>query len=229
MEIIATLVDLFLHLDVHLARVVAEYGVWTYAILFIIIFCETGLVVTPVLPGDSLLFTAGALGALGNLNLWFICGLLIAAAVLGDMVNYWAGRHFGARIFKPNARFLKTEHLDRTNAFYEKHGPKTIVIARFVPFVRTFAPFVAGMGRMRYGTFFTYNVIGAILWVVLCTVAGYWFGNIPWVKKNFTVVIFAIIGISLLPALVGFLRSKAQGKTRDGSQNKPPKPAVEKA
>ena len=139
---------------------------WTYAILFIIIFCETGLVVTPVLPGDSLLFTAGALGALGNLNVWSICGLLIVAAVLGDMVNYWAGHYFGARIFKPNARFLKTEHLDRTNAFYAKHGPKTIVIARFVPFVRTFAPFVAGMGRMRYGIFFTYNVIGAILWVV---------------------------------------------------------------
>jgi membrane-associated protein len=213
MEIIKTIVDLFLHLDVHLAQVVTDYGVWTYGILFLIIFCETGLVVTPVLPGDSLLFTAGALGALGNLNPWSICGLLIVAAVLGDLVNYWAGHHFGARIFKPDARFLKTEYLDRTNAFYAKYGPKTIVIARFVPFIRTFAPFVAGMGRMKYRIFFTYNVAGAVLWVVSCVVAGYLFGNIPWVKKNFTAVIFAIIFVSLLPALIGWYRARRETAT----------------
>ena len=213
MEIIKTIVDLFLHLDVHLAQVVTDYGMWTYGILFLIIFCETGLVVTPVLPGDSLLFTAGALAALGNLNPWWICALLIVAAVLGDMVNYWAGHHFGARIFKPNARFLKTEYLDRTNAFYLKYGPKTIVIARFVPFVRTFAPFVAGMGRMKYRIFFTYNVSGAVLWVVSCVVAGYLFGNIPWVKKNFTAVIFAIIFLSILPALIAWIRSRRESAT----------------
>ena len=208
MEIIKIIVDLFLNLDVHLAKVVTDYGIWAYAILFLIIFCETGLVVMPVLPGDSLLFTAGALAALGNLNPWSLCALLILAAVLGDMVNYWAGHHFGARIFKPDARFLKTEYLDRTNAFYAKYGPKTIVIARFVPFVRTFAPFVAGMGRMNYRIFFTYNVSGAILWVVSCVLAGYVFGNIPWVKKNFTVVIFAIIFLSILPAIIGWIRSR---------------------
>ena len=208
MEFLKMIIDLFLNLDVHLAQVVVDYGVWTYAILFIIIFCETGLVVTPVLPGDSLLFTAGALAALGNLNVGWICVLLIVAAILGDMVNYWTGHHFGAKIFKPNARFLKTEYLDRTNAFYAKYGPKTIVIARFVPFVRTFAPFVAGMGRMRYPIFFSYNVSGAILWVVSCVGAGYLFGNIPWVKKNFTVVIFAIIFISILPAIIGYWRAR---------------------
>jgi len=208
MEIIKIIVDLFLNLDVHLAKVVTDYGIWAYAILFLIIFCETGLVVMPVLPGDSLLFTAGALAALGNLNPWSLCALLILAAVLGDMVNYWAGHHFGTRIFKPDARFLKTEYLDRTNAFYAKYGPKTIVIARFVPFVRTFAPFVAGMGRMNYRIFFTYNVSGAILWVLSCVLAGYVFGNIPWVKKNFTVVIFAIIFLSILPAIIGWIRSR---------------------
>jgi len=208
MEIIKIIVDLFLNLDVHLAKVVTDYGIWAYAILFLIIFCETGLVVMPVLPGDSLLFTAGALAALGNLNPWSLCALLILAAVLGDMVNYWAGHHFGTRIFKPDARFLKTEYLDRTNAFYAKYGPKTIVIARFVPFVRTFAPFVAGMGRMNYRIFFTYNVSGAILWVVSCVLAGYVFGNIPWVKENFTAVIFAIIFLSILPAIIGWIRSR---------------------
>ena len=153
MELIKDFIDLFLHLDAHLAETVKQYGGWTYAILFLIVFCETGLVVTPVLPGDSLLFAGGALCAIGELNPWSMCALLIAAAVLGDMVNYWCGHYFGARIFKPDARFLKTEYLDRTNAFYAKYGPKTIVIARFVPFVRTFAPFVAGMGRMQYRRF----------------------------------------------------------------------------
>jgi membrane-associated protein len=210
MELIKEFVDLFLHLDAHLAKVVQDYGTWTYAILFLIIFCETGLVVTPVLPGDSLLFTAGALAALGNLNPWFMCALLIVAAVLGDMVNYWAGHFFGAKIFKPDARFLKTEYLDRTYDFYEKYGPKTIVIARFVPFIRTFAPFVAGMGRMRYSRFFIYNVFGAVLWVVLCTVAGYWFGNIPVVKQNFSLVILGIIFVSLLPAIFSYIKARRE-------------------
>ena len=213
MELIKDFVDLFLHLDAHLARVVQDYGTWTYAILFLIIFCETGLVVTPVLPGDSLLFAAGALAALGSLNPWFMCALLIVAAVLGDMVNYWAGHYFGAKIFKPDARFLKTEYLDRTYDFYEKYGPKTIVIARFVPFIRTFAPFVAGMGRMNYSRFFFYNVIGAIAWVLVCVGAGYFFGNIPIVKKNFTVVILAIIFISVLPAVIGFIQARRSPPT----------------
>lgn len=210
MELLKDFIDLFLHLDQHLSDVVRDYGGWTYAILFLIVFCETGLVVTPILPGDSLLFAGGALAALGGLNPYTMTALLIVAAVLGDMVNYWAGHYFGARIFKPNARFLKTAHLDRTYAFYEKYGPKTIVIARFVPIVRTFAPFVAGMGRMRYGRFFYYNVTGAVLWVVACIAAGYWFGNIPVVKENFTLVILAIIFLSLLPAVFGYMKSRGQ-------------------
>jgi len=212
MELIKEFIDLFLHLDVHLAKVVGDYGAWTYGILFLIIFCETGLVVTPILPGDSLLFTAGALAALGNLNPYFMSALLIVAAILGDMVNYWAGRIFGARIFKPDARFLKTEYLLRTNAFYAKYGPKTIVIARFVPFVRTFAPFVAGMGRMNYGTFFFYNVAGAIIWVVSCTAAGYWFGNIEIVKRHFSLVVLGIIFVSLLPAIFSFIKARGEAK-----------------
>jgi membrane-associated protein len=208
MELIKDFIDLFLHLDAHLAETVKQYGGWTYAILFLIVFCETGLVVTPVLPGDSLLFAGGALCAIGELNPWSMCALLIVAAVLGDMVNYWCGHYFGARIFKPDARFLKTEYLDRTNAFYAKYGPKTIVIARFVPFVRTFAPFVAGMGRMQYRRFFFYNVTGAVLWVVLCTVAGYLFGNIGVVKENFSLVILGIIFVSLLPALFAWMKDR---------------------
>lgn len=218
MEWIKDFVDLFLHLDAHLKEVVQNYGTWTYAILFLIIFCETGLVVTPVLPGDSLLFTAGALAAIGDLNPYSMSALLIVAAILGDMVNYWCGHFFGARIFKPDARFLKTEYLDRTYVFYEKYGPKTIVIARFVPFIRTFAPFVAGMGRMQYRTFFFYNVTGAILWVVVCTAAGYFFGNIPVVKEHFSLVILGIIFVSLLPAIFTFLKERgaSRGKAAPG-------------
>lgn len=201
-------IDLFLHLDAHLAKTVNDYGGWTYAILFIIVFCETGLVVTPVLPGDSLLFAGGALAAIGQLNPWTLCALLIVAAILGDMVNYWCGHYFGARIFKPDARFLKTAYLDRTNAFYAKYGPKTIVIARFVPFVRTFAPFVAGMGRMQYRQFFLYNVTGAVLWVAVCTVSGYYFGNIQVVKEHFSLVILGIIFVSLLPAVFAFMKER---------------------
>ena len=208
MEFFTDVINLFLHIDQHLGDLITEYGTWTYIILFVIVFCETGLVVTPVLPGDSLLFTAGALSALGSLNVYAISVLLIIAAVLGDMANYWAGHYFGAKIFKPDARVLKTEYLDRTYDFYEKYGPKTIVIARFVPFVRTFAPFVAGMGRMRYPRFFYYNVTGAVLWVVVCVAAGYIFGNIPVVKEHFSLVILGIIVVSLIPAIVNFIKAK---------------------
>lgn len=198
-------IDIFLHLDAHMREVLVQYGGWTYAILFLIIFCETGLVVTPFLPGDSLLFAAGSFAALGDLNPWALGALLIVAAVLGDMVNYACGRYFGAKLFKPDARILKTAHLDRTYAFYERYGSKTIVLARFVPIVRTFAPFVAGMGGMRYPHFFLYNVLGAVLWVVLCMAAGYAFGNIPLVKDHFSLVVLGIIALSVLPmALEGW-------------------------
>jgi membrane-associated protein len=208
MEFLRDLIDLFLHIDQHLGELITAYGTWTYIILFVIVFCETGLVVTPVLPGDSLLFAAGAFAAVGNLNVYAISISLILAAVLGDMANYWAGHYFGAKIFTPNARILKTEYLDRTYDFYEKHGPRTIVIARFVPFIRTFAPFVAGMGRMRYRRFFFYNVTGAVLWVIVCVAAGYIFGNIPAVKEHFSLVILGIIVVSVIPAVVNFIKAR---------------------
>ena len=209
-EMIRGLVDLFLHLDKHLDKVITEYGPWTYILLFAIIFCETGLVVAPILPGDSLLFAAGALAALGSLDPWLLFGLLTVAAVLGDMLNYWAGHFFGASIFSPDARFLKTEYLERTQAFYERHGGKTIVMARFMPFVRTFAPFVAGMGRMQYRRFFLYNVGGAVLWVGICVSAGHLFGNIPVVKKNFSLVVLGIVFVSLLPGLIAWWRARGR-------------------
>lgn len=210
MDLLKRLVDLFLHLDKHLDKVTGDYGVWTYAILFAIVFCETGLVVTPILPGDSLLFAAGALAALGSLDPWMLFGLLTLAAVLGDLVNYWAGHHFGARIFKPDARFLKTEYLEMTQRFYERHGGKTIVQARFVPIIRTFAPFVAGMGSMQYRRFFLYNVSGAVLWVAVCVGAGHFFGNIPVVKKNFSLVILGIVFVSILPAAIAWWRTRGR-------------------
>ena len=213
MEFIREFIDIFLHLDKHLTDVTNQYGTLTYAILFAIIFCETGLVVTPILPGDSLLFAGGALAALGSLNVWVMGLVIFVAAVIGDMVNYWAGHYFGARIFKPNARFLKAEYLVQTERFYEKYGPKTIVLCRFVPIIRTFAPFVAGMGRMRYARFFAYNVVGAVAWVLVCVGAGYFFGNIPIVKKNFTVVILAIIFISVLPAVIAFIQARRSPST----------------
>ncbi len=199
MDLLKQLIDVFLHLDKHLADVVRDYGAWTNTLLFVIVFCETGLVVTPFLPGDSLLFTAGALAALGNLNVWVLFLLLSLAAVLGDTVNYWIGKKIGPRAFDGTVRFLKQEHLRKTEAFYEKHGKKTIILARFVPIVRTFAPFVAGVGSMTYGTFLAYNVIGGVLWVAICVFSGYFFGNIPVVKRNFSVVVLVIIGISTLP------------------------------
>ncbi|HQQ77626.1 MAG TPA: DedA family protein [Thermoanaerobaculia bacterium] len=199
MDLLKQLIDVFLHIDKHLAEVTRDYGAWTNAILFAIVFCETGLVVTPFLPGDSLLFTAGALASLGTLNVWVLFLLLSVAAILGDTVNYWIGKKIGPRAFDGTVKFLKQEHLRKTEAFYEKHGKKTIILARFVPIVRTFAPFVAGVGSMAYGTFIAYNVIGGVAWVAICVFSGYFFGNIPIVKKNFSLVVLAIIGISVLP------------------------------
>ena len=208
MEFFRQALDFFLHLDVHLAEIIARFGTGAYFILFLIVFCETGLVVTPFLPGDSLLFAAGTFAALGSFSLVPLMLLLIVAAILGDTVNYWVGARIGGRAFSGNVRFLKKEYLERTQAFYERHGGKTIVLARFVPIVRTFAPFVAGVGGMNYARFLAYNVIGAVVWVVLFTLAGYFFGNIPAVRANFTLVIFAIIGVSLIPMVVEFLRAR---------------------
>ena len=208
MDLLKQFVDLFLHLDTHLSQVIAQYGTWTYLILFVIVFCETGLVVTPFLPGDSLLFAAGTFAALGQLDLGFMILLLTAAAILGDTVNYWVGAAIGPRAFSGELRFLKQEHLARTHAFYERHGGKTIILARFVPIVRTFAPFVAGVGSMSYRQFLLYNVVGAALWVGLLTPAGYFFGNIPVVRENFTLVVLAIVAISLMPIVIESLRRK---------------------
>ncbi|MCA1790293.1 MAG: DedA family protein, partial [Thioalkalivibrio sp.] len=187
-------------------------GTWTYAILFLIIFCETGLVVMPLLPGDSLLFAAGTFAALGSLDPWILCGLLITAAILGDTVNYWIGKSIGPRAFSGNVRFLKKEYLEKTQRFYEKHGGKTIILARFVPIVRTFAPFVAGVGTMNYGRFLAYNVIGAIVWVMMFVWLGYLFGNIPVVKERFSLVILAIILLSVLPIVFEMYKGWREGK-----------------
>ena len=211
MELLHAAVDLFLHLDKHLAEVIAQYGVWTYFILFAVLFLETGVVATPFLPGDSLLFAAGTFAALGSLDVGLLMLLLSIAAILGDTLNYWIGRKVGPRVFNEKVRFLRREHLDRTRVFYERHGGKTIIIARFVPIVRTFAPFVAGVGTMQYGRFLAYNVVGGIVWVVLFVLGGYLFGNIPVVKENFTIVILAIIVVSLLPLVVEWLRHRRGG------------------
>jgi membrane-associated protein len=200
--------DLFLHLDKHLAEIIATYGTWTYGLLFLVIFMETGFVVTPFLPGDSLLFAAGTFAALGSLNVSYVAGLLMAAAILGDTANYWIGHHLGERAY--HSRWIKKEYLDRTHAFFEKHGGKTIFLARFVPIVRTFAPFVAGVGRMSYGYFLSYNVFGGIVWVSLFTFAGYFFGNIPVIKHNFSFVILAIILISVLPMVIEVWRNRRE-------------------
>ena len=213
MELIKEFIDLFLHLDTHLQTVIQTYGTWTYVILFLIIFCETGLVVTPILPGDSLLFAAGAFAATGSLDLKWLLILLTVAAVLGDAVNYAIGFFMGPKVFsQPDSRFLKKEYLDRTHQFYEKYGGKTIIIARFVPIVRTFAPFVAGVGSMTYAKFASYNVIGGLLWVGICVLAGYAFGNIPIVKENFTLVILGIIFISILPGIIEYLRQRRKSE-----------------
>jgi membrane-associated protein len=208
MDLLRQFVDLFLHLDTHLADVISSYGVWTYAILFLIVFLETGVVVTPFLPGDSLLFAAGTFAALGALDVRILFVLLTLAAIMGDTLNYTIGNFIGPRAFTGQYRLLKREHLERTQAFYDRHGGKTIILARFVPIVRTFAPFVAGVGTMHYGRFISYNVVGAITWVALFTFGGYFFGNIPAVRANFTLVILAIVGLSVLPMVFEFLRAR---------------------
>jgi len=205
----ASLIDFVLHIDQHLIELTQTYGLWIYAILFLIVFCETGLVVTPFLPGDSLLFAAGAVAALGGMNVHIAAGLLLAAAVIGDAVNFAIGKYFGEKLFaKPDSRVFKREYLDKTHAFYEKYGGKTIILARFVPIVRTFAPFVAGMGNMHYGRFIRYNIIGALMWVGLLTYAGYFFGELPVVKNNFGLVVIGIIVVSVLPMAVEIAKAK---------------------
>ncbi len=208
MNIIASTIDFILHLDIHLGEIISLYGIATYAILFAIIFIETGLVFVPFLPGDSLLFAAGAFAAIGSLNIFSLLILLIAAAVLGDTVNYWIGHFIGDKIVANSRTPIKKEHLEQTNEFFRKHGGKTIILARFVPIVRTFAPFVAGVGKMNYGKFISYNVIGGVLWVAVCTMAGYFFGNISFIKDNFSIVIIGVVAISLVPILVELWRNQ---------------------
>lgn len=209
MEILKEIIDFILHVDVHLNQIIISYGSWTYAILFTIIFCETGLVVTPFLPGDSLLFAAGAFAATGSLSAAWLVILLSIAAIVGNIVNYSIGYYLGPTIMqKKNIRFLNKEYLERTHKFYEKHGVATIIIARFIPIIRTFAPFVAGIGFMSYGKFMLFNIVAGIAWVAIFVLGGYYFGNLPTVKENFTLVIFAIIVISVLPAVFEFVRHK---------------------
>jgi len=213
MELIKYFLDLLLHLDKHLVELVNQYQSWTYGILFLIIFCETGLVVTPFLPGDSLLFAIGALASKGQLNVFLVFVLLSIAAIIGDTVNYWIGNMVGPKVFSSErSRWLNRKHLERTHEFYEKYGAKTIIIARFIPIIRTFAPFVAGIGKMSYGKFLLYNIVGGIAWIAIFTYAGYFFGEIPVVKRNFTLVIFAIIFISVLPAIFEFWRARRSAR-----------------
>ncbi|MDU0369454.1 DedA family protein [Hymenobacter endophyticus] len=214
MEILKHLLDFILHLDKHLAEIIQDYGTWTYAILFLIIFVETGVVVLPFLPGDSLLFAAGALAAnpANGLNVGILIGLLILAAVLGDTLNYHIGDYLGPRVFRENSRWLKREHLDRTQDFYQKHGAKTIIIARFIPIIRTFAPFVAGIGTMSYSKFLSYNLVGAVVWVVLLTGAGYFLGSFQWIQNNFGLLTLMIIFVSVLPAVWEFFKARRENK-----------------
>lgn len=216
MEFIHFIIDFIIHIDRHLLELVENYGVWVYAILFLIIFCETGLVVTPFLPGDSLLFVAGALAAsnvTGDFNIIILNIILITAAILGDGVNYGIGRFFGEKLFSnPDSKIFKQSYLEKTHQFYEKHGGKTIILARFVPIVRTFAPFVAGMGHMGYKHFVAYNVIGGVIWVVLFTLLGYFVGTIEWVQQNLKLLMVAIIVLSIVPAIVEVIRERAKSK-----------------
>jgi len=217
MEFLHKLLDIVLHLNKHLGELASDFGPWLYVILFLIIFCETGLVVTPFLPGDSLLFAVGALAAAepDKLNIWLIAFTMIVAAILGDSVNYWIGKVFGQKLPQKFPRIIKPEYLQKTHDFYERYGGKTIIIARFVPIVRTFAPFVAGIGKMTYSRFMNFNVVGALLWIGLLLPAGYFFGGLPWVKKNFSVVVLAIIIISILPGVIEFLRERNRLKKAD--------------
>jgi membrane-associated protein len=218
MDFILTILDYFLNLDTHLSTLIESYGLWTYLILFAIIFAETGFVITPFLPGDSLIFAAATFAGLGVLNPWLIFGLLTIAGILGDGVNYAIGHAVGPRVFREDVRFLKREYLDKTHEFYERHGGKTIIFARFMPIIRTFAPFVAGVGAMTYSRFVVFNVVGAVLWVGLFTALGYFFGNIPAVEENFTLVILVIIGLSVLPPIIEYLRGRIK-KTDEVSES----------
>jgi membrane-associated protein len=210
MEVLKSLIDLFLHLDEYLAKIILDYGTWTYGILFVVIFVETGLVVMPFLPGDSLLFAAGTFAALGSLNIWLLIGLMIVAAVVGDAVNYTIGHYLGERAY--NIKWVKKEYIEKTHAFFEKHGGKAIFLARFVPIVRTFAPFVAGIGKMTYGYFATYNIVGGVTWVLTFTLLGYFFGNLEFVQKNFELVIIAIILISVVPMGIEWWKARREAK-----------------
>ena len=209
MEFFSFIIDFILHIDQHLTELAAQYGVWIYGILFLIIFCETGLVVMPLLPGDSLLFAAGSIAAIGEMNIHLMVVLLIIAAILGDAVNFMIGKFFGEKLFaNPNSKIFKQSHLQKTQQFYAKHGGKTIILARFIPIVRTFAPFVAGMGHMTYHHFLAYNVIGGVLWVTIFSYLGYFFGNMDIVKDNLSLVLVAIIVLSILPAIIEIIRHK---------------------
>jgi membrane-associated protein len=209
MDLLSGFIDLILHLDQHLRELVQNYGAWVYAVLFLIVFLETGLVVTPFLPGDSLLFVAGTVAAAGDLNIHVLVLLLIAAAIAGDSLNYSIGRYLGPRVFRfEDSRFFKRAYVDRTHAFFERHGGKAIIIARFVPIIRTYAPFVAGIGAMTYSRFLAFNVAGAVLWVALLSYAGFFFGNLPIIRNNLTVVILGIIVLSVMPAVVEYWRTK---------------------
>ncbi len=211
MEFIKYVIDFILHIDENLALLIQQYGAWVYGILFAIVFCETGLVVIPLLPGDSLLFAAGSFAALGQLNVWLMIGLLSLAAILGDTVNYWIGHYLGPKVFHyKKSRWFNPDHLKKAHAFYEKYGGKTIILARFMPFIRTFAPFVAGVGAMTYPKFILYNIAGGVAWVFVCVGAGYYVGNLPWVKEHFEAIIFLIIGISLLPMLFEYLSHRRE-------------------
>jgi membrane-associated protein len=207
-EFLKHAIDFFLHLDRHLSEIITQYGTWTYGILAGVVFCETGLVVTPLLPGDSLLFAAGTFAALGSLDPRILNLLLFAAVLAGDNVNYWVGRYIGPRAFSGEVRFFRKEYLDRTRAFFDRHGGKTVVMARFIPIVRTFTPFVAGIGAMTYPRFLAYSVVGGALWVSAFVWAGYFFGNLPFVRQNFGLVVLGIIGLSLLPMVIGLVNDR---------------------
>ncbi len=210
MEFIKLVIDIFLHLDHYLGQIISTYGFWTYLLLFIAIFIETGLVVTPFLPGDSLLFAAGTFAAIGDLNVILLYILLAAAAILGDTTNYWIGHYIGEKVYTTNSKLIKREYLEKTQAFYNKHGGKTIFLARFIPIIRTFAPFVAGVGRMRYGYFISYNIFGGLIWPAICIFAGYFFANVPFVRDHFSIVILAIIFISVIPVFVELIKGRSK-------------------
>lgn len=215
MELLKSFIDLFLHLDEHLNAVIQTFGVWSYFILFLIIFLETGVVIMPFLPGDSLIFAAGTLAAFGSLNIWGLYVTLLLAAIVGDTVNYWIGHAIGPRVFaKENSMFFKKEYLVKTQQFYEKHGGKTIILARFIPIIRTFAPFVAGVGKMDYKYFLTYNIVGGFVWVTLFVWLGYFFGNIPFIQHNFHYAVVGIIALSIIPIFYEFIKHKRESKVK---------------